>query len=99
MSIGPALERSMKITVFADLSCPWTYVGALELRAALAACGNLDIVFDVEYRPFWVESLEVLPEGTQMERAEVCQRRTGKRDVARRFRACTQRASQLGVKL
>lgn len=75
----------MSVTVFADVSSPWTYVGHLALREALRACGDLPLELDVECRPF---RLAAFPDGAR-----------AARDATRRFQPCVDRAKQYGVTL
>ena len=45
-----ALGAPLKIAVFADITCPWCYIGKRRLEAALASAPALP--FEIDWRPF-----------------------------------------------
>ena len=52
----------VKVVVFADIICPWCYVGALNLAEAVRKTGA---TLKIEYRPFLLHAS--LPQGEQIE--------------------------------
>jgi predicted DsbA family dithiol-disulfide isomerase len=112
MTIAPA-PRSLKVTVFTDLACPWSYLSALELREALRRCAYLPVAFDVEYRPMDVERVDTPPPpgsestspgrgagtGGRESRTEFYTRRYGRARAEGRMRLVKERAKRMGVPL
>ena len=49
----PSTRRSLKIDVVSDVVCPWCYVGKRNLEAALAQCGEIDVV--LHWRPYQLD--------------------------------------------
>ncbi|KAH7884688.1 thioredoxin-like protein [Phlebopus sp. FC_14] len=51
-AISPDSPRLLKIIVISDYICAFCYIASKALHDAIAACNDLPIRFDVEYRPF-----------------------------------------------
>jgi len=48
--------RLIKILVFSDFLCPYNYIGHKELFDAVAQCADQPLQFEIEYKPFRLNS-------------------------------------------
>jgi len=49
-------SRLIKVVVYADFMCPYSYISHKSLFDAIAECSNDPLTFNVEYRPFRLNS-------------------------------------------
>ncbi|KAG2074182.1 thioredoxin-like protein [Suillus decipiens] len=61
-TLSPEPQRTIKIIFISDYLCAFCYVGNKSLKDAIAGCRDLDVRFDVEFRPFTLLCQTSLPE-------------------------------------
>ncbi len=83
----------MRILVFADVICPWCYIGTANLRRALAATGIADETL-VEYRSFQLDpDAPPLPEPL----GAYLGAKYGRQNVARSLQTVASRGQEAGI--
>jgi len=68
-------SRLIKIVVFADYICPYTYISNKALLDAINECEHFPLTFDVEYRPFRLNA--TLPDNFPLDRKAFMQQKYG----------------------
>jgi len=88
--------RLIKIVVFADYMCPYSYFGHKALSDAIAECSHSPVTFNVEYRPFRLNA--TLPDETPLDRQLYFTQKYGDKYVA--MQEVIQRMAQaMGLKI
>ncbi|KAH9980642.1 thioredoxin-like protein [Russula vinacea] len=82
-------KRLIKLIVISDFDCPWCFVAHRELQDAIAQCSNLPASFEVEYRPFL---LNTTAPAEPMDKNEFVGRKIGRE----RWEACKLMATERG---
>ncbi|KAG1821783.1 thioredoxin-like protein [Suillus subaureus] len=61
-TLSPEPQRTIKIIFISDYLCAFCYIGNKSLKDAIAGCRDLDVRFDVEFRPFTLLCQSSVPE-------------------------------------
>ena len=88
------MTRTIKITLFTDVVCPWCLVGARRLDAAIARL-PADVTVDVENMPFYLDP-NTPPEGYDV--GEMLQKKYG-RDPREMWARVESAAKEAGIEL
>lgn len=89
--------RVVKVTVINDLICPNCYIGFQELLLAVQQCTNLPITFDIEYRPFCLNSN--IPEDTTIDKKPFYADKYGAENVKAKNEALLDWGREIGLDL
>ncbi|KAG1851614.1 thioredoxin-like protein [Suillus subalutaceus] len=74
-TLSPEPQRTIKIIFISDYVCAFCYIGNKSLKDAIAACRDLDVRFDVEFRPFTLLCQSSVPEVPKVKGEKVPNRR------------------------
>lgn len=91
--------RLVKLMIVSDFSCPWCYIGHKAIDAAIAKCKahNLPLEFDIEYRPYLLNSQ--MGEDEVYERQKWFLAKFGPERAATMVKVFSDRAKDLGLSL
>ncbi|OAX43122.1 thioredoxin-like protein [Rhizopogon vinicolor AM-OR11-026] len=102
---SPEPQRTIKIIFISDYICSFCYIGNKSLRDAITGCHDLNVRFDVEFRPF-----ALLCQSSQAEQAkanggklpnrrEYLARKFGKEQAEAKWKAVEELAQKAGLRL
>jgi len=104
-TLSPEPQRTIKIIFISDYICSFCYIGNKTLRDAIAECHDLDVRFDVEFRPFALlcqpsHSEQVKVYGEKLPtRREYLTRKFGKERAEAKLKAVEDLAQKAGLRL
>ncbi|KAG0705720.1 thioredoxin-like protein [Suillus ampliporus] len=98
-------QRTIKIIFISDYLCSFCYIGNKALQDAIAGCDDLDVQFDVEFRPFTLLCQSSLPEGPKVNgkkvpnRWDYLVRKFGKETAEAKWKVVEELAQKAGLRL
>jgi len=102
---SPEFQRTIKIIFISDYICSFCYIGNKALRDAIAGCHDLNVRFDVEFRPFALlcqplHSEQLKAYGEKLpSRREYLARKFGKEQAEAKLKAVGDLAQKAGLRL
>lgn len=104
-TLSPEPQRTIKIIFISDYLCAFCYIGNKSLKDAIAGCRDLDVRFDVEFRPFTLLCQSSVPEVPKAKGEKVPNRRDylvrkfGKEQAESKWKVVEELAQKAGLPL
>ncbi|KAG2147621.1 thioredoxin-like protein [Suillus clintonianus] len=104
-TLSPEPQRTIKIIFISDYMCAFCYIGNKSLKDAIAKCRDLDVRFDVEFRPFTLlcqSSVQEVPKANGekvLNRWDYLTRKFGKEQAESKWKIVEELAQKAGLPL
>lgn len=104
-TLSPEPQRTIKIIFISDYLCAFCYIGNKSLKDAIAGCRDLDVRFDVEFRPFTLLCQSSVPEVPKVKgekvpnRWDYLVRKFGKEQAESKWKVVEELAQKAGLPL
>ncbi|KAG1747151.1 thioredoxin-like protein [Suillus paluster] len=104
-TLSPEPQRTIKIIFISDYVCSFCYIGNKALQDAIAGCHDLDVRFDVEFRPFTLLCQSSVPEVPEVNgkkvpnRWDYLVRKFGKEQAEAKWKMVEELAQKAGLPL